>query len=264
MKLVTYSAIFLMLIGVSFAQSPEMVLVEGGSFRMGNDYSSNQDERPERVVKLNSFYMSKYEVTNAEYRIFAKAVGIDRPIGPDNSPVTNLSWQSAVMFCNWLSGKENLDQSYQITRDSNKFIATFIPGKSGYRLPTEAEWEYAARGGSKSKYYAYSGSNDPGEVSWNITNSGNATHEVGSKKPNELGIFDMTGNTMEWCTDWFDDKYYGKNENENPYGPLNGVSRVCRGGNYLCRSDVLRNTRRFELEPNNTDGLAGIRLVKNQ
>lgn len=267
MKLFTFLAALVLMFDFALGQNnlkPEMIIVEGGTFRMGNDYSSNPDERPEHKVTLSSFYISKNEVTNRQYNRFCRVTGKKEPKGADDQAVVNISWYDAVMYCNWLSTTENLDKSYSITRDSNMFIVEFDPSASGYRLPTEAEWEYAAKGGNRSKFYAYSGSNVPDDVAWFINNAGNKQHPSGVKKPNELGIYDMTGNVMEWCYDWYGEKYYEESPEDNPTGPGSGINRVCRGGNYMCRSEVLRNTKRFYLEPNNEDGLAGIRLVKNQ
>lgn len=262
-----FAALFLAVVS-GFAQSedkgPVMVMVEGGEFRMGNDYSQNSDERPERNVTLNSFQISKYEITNAEYTKFCKVIGIQEPKGEPDNPVVNVTWEYAVMYCNWLSNTQKLDRVYEIIRDSSKVRVTYNKTANGYRLPTEAEWEYAARGGKNSKYYAYSGSNSPDEVGWNIINSGNRAHKVGDKKPNELDIYDMTGNAMEWCFDYYKEDFYNAKENNNPVGPNNAASRVCRGGNFMSRPEILRNTRRFNLEPNGADGYVGIRLVRNQ
>ncbi len=268
MKQLFYLVAFLFIFNITFGQSqdkgPEMVLVEGGDFYMGNDYSANSDERPEHKVTLNSFFMSKYEVTVEDYAKFCRVTGHKLPEGDPRIPINNITWEDAVMYCNWLSRASRLDKCYDLKRDSNRFTATFIPEANGYRLPTEAEWEYAARGGQKSRSYAFSGSHDLDEVAWSINNSGNSAHEVGQKKPNELGIYDMTGNAMEWCYDWYEPTYYEVSPESNPTGPETGVSKVCRGGNFMCRSDVLRNSRRFNLDPGQTEGLAGIRLVKNQ
>lgn len=266
MKVYTYLAALLFISNMIFAQSnkPEVILVEGGTFIMGNEYSANPDERPEHKVTLNSFYISKYEVTVGEYTNFCRSAGLTVPEGEEKSPITNLSWENAVMYCNWLSKSNALEKCYDVKRDSNMFMVIYNKEANGYRLPTEAEWEYASRGGVKSKFYAFSGSNEVEEVGWSISNSGNRAHEVGQKKPNELGIYDMTGNAMEWCYDWYRDNYYAKSEENNPVGPKTGVSKVCRGGNFMCRPDVLRNTRRFNLEKNSEEGLAGIRLVRGE
>ncbi len=267
MKFLCYLASLLLIASISFSQGkgPEMVLVEGGSFIMGNDYSDNPDERPEHKVTIASFFISKFEVSVMEYTNFCRQASKKYPEGEPNQPVSNVSWDEAVMYCNWVSSISGLDKCYEITRDtSNNVRASCDFSKNGFRLPTEAEWEYAARGGIKTKYYAYSGGMETDEVSWNINNAGNRAHEVGSKKPNELGIYDMTGNCMEWCWDWYKVDFYRKSEESNPKGPESGASKICRGGNYMCRPDVLRNTKRFSLEKIDKEGLAGIRLVRNQ
>lgn len=254
-------------VNLSFAQKdqgPEMLLIEGGDYYMGNDYSVNSDERPEHKVTLSSFFMAKFEVTVEEYAKFSRMTGHKAPEGEANAPVNNITWEDAVMYCNWLSRASGYDKCYDLRRDSNRFTVTYIPNSNGYRLPTEAEWEYAARGGMKSKTFAYSGSHDLDEVAWYISNAGNASKEVGQKKPNELGLYDMTGNAMEWCYDWYLSNYYESSAAENPTGPNTSVSKVCRGGNYMCQPDVLRLTKRFNLEPAAKEGLAGIRLVRNQ
>jgi len=266
MKFYTYLIALLFITNMAFAQEnkPEMILIEGGTYIMGNDNSPNSDERPEHKVTLNSFYMGKFEVTIGQYSNFCRSAGIAIPDGQDDVPITNLSWENAVMYCNWLSKVNALDKCYDIKRDSNKFIVTYRHESNGYRLPTEAEWEYAAVGGVKSKSYSYSGSYEVNEVGWSISNSGNRAHAVGEKKPNELGLYDMSGNAMEWCFDWYKDDYYSKSEENNPLGAKRGISKVCRGGNYMCKSNVLRNNRRFNLEQNAEEGLAGIRLVRGE
>lgn len=267
MKLITFLTALLFITGFATAQSdlaPEMIPVEGGTFRMGNDYSSSSDERPEHKVTLASFYISKYEVTNAQYKRFCRVTGKKEPKGENEQAVVNVNWYDAAMYCNWLSSTQNFDKAYDIARDSTRYTVDIIDGADGFRLPTEAEWEYAAKGGNKSKFYAYSGSNIPDDVAWFITNSSNKQRPVGLKKANELGIFDMTGNVMEWCFDWYDENYYKESAEDNPIGPDSGIDKVCRGGNYMCRPDVLRNTKRFYLDPTSEDGLAGIRLVRSQ
>jgi formylglycine-generating enzyme required for sulfatase activity len=161
--------------------SPEMILVEGGTFSMGRIGSAFLDELPVHDVTLKSFYISKYETTIQEYKAFCVAVGFPPPLGDMEFPAHNIMWQEAVMYANWLSGVNGLNPCYEITRDKKIFDVKFDPTANGYRLPTEAEWEYAARGGNKSKYTAYSGSDDAAEVSWNLM-SGNKIHKVGQKK----------------------------------------------------------------------------------
>ena len=191
---------------------PEMVYVEKGSFTR---YSNKLKE--EYVITLDSFYIGKYQVTQKEW-ISIMGNNPSKFKG-DILPVESISWNDAQDFINKLNQKT---------------------GKN-YRLPTEAEWEYAARGGNKSRGYEFAGSDKIGEVAWYCDNSNSKTHEVGTKLPNELGIYDMSGNVWEWCNDWYDENYYRNSPSNNPKGPDSGTYRVLRGsswGNYYykCRS----------------------------
>ena len=193
----------------------DWVWVEGGTFKMGCTSEQNNcdgDEKPVHEVYVDGFYMSKYEVTFYQYDTFCEATGRRKPDDNGwwcgNCPVIYVSWNDAVAFCQWFSKK----------------TGTTI------RLPTEAEWEYAARGGQKSRGYKYAGSNNPDEVAWYLYNSGKKTHPVGQKKPNELGLYDMSGNVWEWCWDWYGENYYSQSPRNNPKGPSGGSDRVVRGG----------------------------------
>ncbi len=259
------TSIFLIAMQTAFAQmkSPEMVKVEGGTFYMGNDYGAGKDERPEHEVTLSEFYMAKYEVTLSEYTKFCQVTGKSIPKGEDpKAAVYNVSWTDAVMYCNWLSRSLGYKKCYQIKHDTTNHVRVeLLPEANGFRLPTEAEWEFAAKGGGKNKtFYAFSGSNDVNKVSWNVSNAGNSIHTVGTKAPNELGIYDLTGNAMEWCYDWYG--AYKEEAVSDPVGPARGATKVCRGGNYMCRPDVLRISSRFNLKKDSKVGLAGIRLVR--
>ncbi len=213
-----------------------MIFVKGGSFQMGSN-DSNSDEKPIHSVTVSDFYIGKYEVTQKEW----KAVMGSNPSNwkGDNLPVERVSWYDAVEFCNKKSEMEGLQKCYS---GSGKNITCDFT-KNGYRLPTEAEWEYAARGGNKSKGYKYSGSNNIGDVAWYTSNSGSKTHPVGTKRSNELGIYDMSGNVWEWCWDWYDENYYSISPGSNPRGPNSGKFAVLRGGSwcfyaYYCRVAV--------------------------
>lgn len=203
---------------------PNMVLVEGGTFQMGNDHEYVM-EKPVHRVSIKSFYMDKYEVTVKEYRHFCAETKRAMPKAPprgwqDNNPISDVSWNDAAAYAAW----------------------------AGKRLPTEAAWEFAARGGIHSKAYTYSGSNKIDEAAWYSENARNKLHTVGTKIPNELGLFDMTGNALEWCSDFYDD-YYSVSPQDNPQGPRTGSDRVLRGGSYAGDLDDCRITNRFSHNP---------------
>jgi formylglycine-generating enzyme len=221
---------------------PDMVKVEGGTFNMGNDMSS--DEKPLHSVIINSFSMAKYPTTVAEYRVFCIATNHSMPDPPDwgwndNSPIVNVTYNDAVAYCIWLSKKYNIN----------------------YSLPTEAEWEYAARGGNKGNGYAYSGGNDLHELGWYEDNSNRQTHSVGEKKPNELGLYDMSGNVEEWCMDWYDANYYSTSPTHDPKGPNSGIARVLRGGSWISPAAYCRVDSRYSCDPESLWCLNGFRVI---
>ncbi len=268
MKKIIFTLAMLLSIGTAFSQAPEMVFIEGGDFYMGNDYSGELDEKPEHKVTLDDFYMSKYEVTFEMFDNFCSVTGFSKPQdgghGRGKNPVINVSWEGAIKYCNWLSTKFGYDKVYDLQIDSSGMTIKGVNWEAnGFRLPTEAEWEYVAKGGSKSQGFAYAGSNDPTEVAWYTENSENNPHEVGSKKPNELGIYDILGNAWEWCWDYYSANYYKKSPESNPKGPDNGDHRVYRGGNFNSELEFIRVTRRFSLSPTLQSGLVGIRLVRD-
>ena len=197
----------------------EMIYVKGGTFRMGvteeQESGYDSDEQPVHEVTLSDYYIGKYEVTQGLW----KAVMGSNPSSfkkGDNYPVERVSWKEIQTFLTKLSE---------------------LTGKR-YVLPTEAQWEYAARGGVKSVGYKYSGSDNIDEVAWYKDNSDKATHPVGTKLPNALGIYDMSGNVWEWCSDWYGSNYYSNSPANNPMGPATGSACVLRGGGwrYLARS----------------------------
>ena len=217
----------------------EMVFVEGGTFQMGSNEGSH-NEKPVHNVSVSSFYIGKYEVTQKEWVAVmgsnpsrfqrGKKIGGFLGIGgmkilnSDSLPVENISWYDAVEFCNKLSEIEGFTPVYTI--NERNVICDW--NADGYRLPTEAEWEFAARGGNKSKGFKYSGSNNINEVAWYGANSGKITHIVGTKQPNELGLYDMSGNVWEWCWNWLDP--YTIDRKTNPIGNDTGLNRIKRGG----------------------------------
>ncbi len=215
-----------------------LVLVEKGSFTMGDTWGDGAiDEKPIHEVAFTyDFYMGKYEVTFDQYDAFCEATGRSKPAdsgwGRGARPVIWVSWWDAMAYCNWLSEKNDLPKAYD---DGGSFLdgdgmMTADPSKVvGYRLPTEAEWEYAARGGNKSEGYKYAGSDNVGDVAWYSENSGGKTQEVGEKPANELGLHDMSGNVWEWCSDSYD-PYSGSGQTD-PYSNLSSF-RVYRGGSW--------------------------------
>jgi sulfatase modifying factor 1 len=219
----------------------EMVYVEGGTFTMGCTSEQSDcmsDESPTHRVTLSSYHIGKYEVTQAQWR----AVMGTNPSyfsGCDNCPVEQVSWDDVQEFIQKLNAQT---------------------GKQ-YRLPTEAEWEYAARGGNKSKGYKYSGSNSLSSVGWYYDNSGSKTHRVGKKSPNELGIYDMSGNVWEWCADWYGEDYYSSSSETNPQGPNTGYRRCLRGGSWNFLDINCRAADRNDYIPNYRSISSGLRLV---
>ena len=221
------------------ALAESMVFVEGGTFQMGatseQGADAYSDEKPVHSVTVSDFYIGKYEVTQAQW----KAVMGNKPslFQGDNLPVENVSWDDIQEFIKKLN---------QLT------------GKT-YRLPTEAEWEYAARGGKKSKGYKYAGSNTLEVVAWYDGNSNYKTHPVGQKQPNELGLYDMSGNVEEWCQDWYGN--YNSSSQTNPTGPASGSCRVIRGSSWGHPALFCRVSSRIYFFPSYGVSSCGFRLV---
>ncbi len=224
--------------------SQEMILVEGGTFSMGNTAGKGEnDEIPTHAVTLPSFYIGKYEVTQ---KLWNAVMDYNHSHGVgDDLPVEGISSYECFEFCNKLSLKVGLTPCYNI----DKSFTTCDWSANGYRLLTEAEWEYAAKGGKQSHNYVYSGSNILDDVAWYKVNSGGETHQVGQKQPNELGIYDMTGNVREWCWDWLDPSYYSKSPAEHPKGAEVGYYRVLRGGAWNYKDKECRVANRDYYEP---------------
>jgi formylglycine-generating enzyme required for sulfatase activity/serine/threonine protein kinase len=257
-------------------RAPDMVLVEGGSFQMGSaGPEAQENEKPVHTVNMHSFSIGKYEVTvrqflqfvndtkyqttadtlgfswiyngkdwvkgnfvNWTYDIYGKLIEVSKM----DLPVVHVSWMDAMNYCNWLSKRTN----------------------QKFRLPTEAEWEFAARGGNRSGRYLFSGSNDLNEVGWFDENSKNNLSRGGQKQPNELGIYDMSGNAMEWCYDFYGENYYATARAGDLFGPAGGAEKVARGGSWFTPDALCRATFRMAYPDNLTGGSVGFRICKTE
>ena len=242
---------------VSGSFSANLVFVEGGTFQMGSK-DGESDEKPVHSVTVKSFSIAQYEVTQKEW---VEIMGSNpSKFKGDTLPVENVSWFNAVEYCNRRSQKEGLKHVYSGSGDST--LCDW--DANGYRLPTEAEWEYAARGGNKdSLSYDFSGSNDVNSVAWYWSNSKANTKPVGTKQPNSLGLYDMSGNVYEWCWDRYSDNYYKKSPSDNPRGPVKGSERVRRGGGHNSFTQDQRVTYRDDVSPSSRSSNLGFRVVRN-
>lgn len=261
--------------------SEDFVFVGGGAFLMGSN-SGKCDEKPFHTSFVSSFYMCKHEVTQAEYK---KIMGTNpSKFQGDDKPVEMVSWKSAVEYCNKRSLAEKLTPCYKMSVNGEY---TCDWNADGYRLPTEVEWEFAAGGGNKtmrlpyetmSKFYPpdyspyygfvtvgipYSGSDDISSVAWYDGNSGSATHDVMTKKPNELGLYDMSGNVWEWCWDWYGNYGYKIPFYKNLFQDSPGVERVVRGGSWLTNASDCRVASRSYDSPDCTHSGLGFRVVRS-
>jgi Uncharacterized conserved protein len=235
----------------------ELVSVPGGAYSMGSDSGSNS-EKPSHQVQVGDFLIGKYEVTQAQWKdVMGSSAVADRGKG-ERYPVYNVSWQEATDFCNKLSEREDLTPCYSGSGAGR--VCDF--SANGYRLPTEAEWEYAAKGGAEGGKHLYSGSDVKDEVGWDSANAGSASHEVGQKAANELGLFDMSGNVWEWCWDWYQADYYASSPAQNPQGPETGIYRVLRGGSYGINAFGLRCTNRY-YGAHRSDSSSGFRVARS-
>lgn len=282
---------------------PVMVFVRGGAYSMGDQFAEgNADEAPTHRVTLNDFYIGKYEVTFGEYDAFCTATGRKKPYdngwGRGRNPVINVDWYDAVEYCNWCSQKENLSLAYTIDKtlqDTNNVNTAYnkMPlhwtvsinwDAKGYRLPTEAEWEYAARavasdsgkvrGGGKVRFGNGRDIIDPSEINFNATDTLKKDYSVVGKyreetvpvddlSANGFGLKHMSGNVWEWCGDWYAEKYYSESDRKrNPLGATSGQYRVLRGGSWAFIPENCRLALRGWDDPRFYDNLIGFRMVR--
>lgn len=204
----------------------DMVLIPAGEFMMGSpDEEGSPDESPRHKVSLDAYYIDRYKVTQIQYRTFAAAARRPMPKRPvpydASSPVVYISWHNAAAYCEYY----------------------------GKRLPTEAEWEKAARGGSEGKYSFGDDESRLGEYAWFWGNSGRQIHAVGRKKPNQYGLYDMHGNALEWTNDWYAKDYYEQSPVKNPQGPAEGEEKVVRGGSAFLSAGLCRAAKRMRSSP---------------
>ncbi len=280
------TAILVVASGSSGKEPEDLVLVKGGAFKntKSNYYGKG--------VTISDFYIGKYDVTQKEW---LEIMGSNpSQFKSNNLPVEMVNWYDSIEYCNERSIKEGLQPYYDIDRnhkdpnnepnpqfgdlDNIKWTVTIHPEANGYRLPTEAEWEYAADGGQLSRSYTYSGSNNVDDVAWYWRNSGDKplqgfwywpvveqnhdqTRPVGSKKPNELGLYDMSGNVREWCWDWYGNLATNVTD---PKGSQSGFSRVWRGGGWMGAAFTDASAFRGSLAANGTGPDQGFRVSRNK
>ena len=319
-----YLAIIVLAVSVAFAScggrpivaQDDMILISGGSYKMG-DFTGEgfANAKPLHDVFLDSFFMSKYQLTVGEFSDFVEESGYVTDcekkkggkvfliengrqkfyldslsswkyvgyVPDDNQPVTFVSWFDAVNYCNWRSKKDNLKCCYKIMGDS----VFWDKSAKGYRLLTEAEWEFVARSGGKNHKFSWGNDSVPMINGQNAANIKDETFKkahapdvklkpcwegyedgyiytspVGSFAPNELGIYDICGNVYEWCWDWYGD--YNENPVNNPDGPATGKARVCRNVGYACPIDQIGTTHRGSGEPDNFFDNVGFRIGRSK
>lgn len=266
--------------GLSVTQplAPSLTTLPGGTFDMGcttGDLNCQSDESPQHSVALSRFQISDGEVTQAQWQSLmgSNPSSFVSPVCPQ-CPVEQVSWYDALVYCNRLSEAQGLSPCYfsdaSYTQVYGKSGGTWSlpssgtvywnPSAKGYRLPTEAEWEYAARGGSATNLY--SGSSTIDQVAWYATNSGSRTKSVKGLFPNGLGLYDMSGNVWDWCWDWYSGTYYSSSPSSDPRGPGTGSSRVVRGGSWGSVPSDCRVANRVADTPDGRYSYLGFRLAR--
>ncbi|GAB1366620.1 hypothetical protein MASR1M36_14910 [Candidatus Cloacimonadaceae bacterium] len=251
--------------------SGEMLYVQGGEYFRGTQFLDRHDsERPRHEVQVPPFLMGDTEVVQ---KLWTEVMGYNPSVREgDKLPVTNVSWYQAVEFCNALSIRDGFEPAYKINKDfpdannssdfdSLRYSVSCNWRASGYRLPTEAEWEFAAKCGDSGNVLQFSGSGKLEEVGWYVKNSLNQVHEVASKEPNTWGFFDLSGNVFEWCWDY--QGPYQKDKQVHPRGAVSGSYRIARGGSWMAEADACSNTARGGFSPHSSSKELGFRLVRN-
>lgn len=267
----------------------QMIHVGGSIFRKGDEFKvGEEDESPSHMVQVRSFLMSSFEVTQGEYQAYCMARGIQRKFDPlkTDYPIDSVSWYDAIEYCNWLSLQHGFSPVYSIDKrrkdirnsslqDKLKWKIAIYPKGTGYRLPSESEWEFAAR--SRGKHYIWTGTRKAKEVAQfaNYRDTSNIATDsllnvspVGSLASNEIGLFDMSGNVAEWCWDWYNDKHYAKGQNPNDMpsldkGPRRGKFRVAKGGAWNDPLENIRVSKRIPLTADHRFNTIGFRLVRS-
>ncbi len=257
---------FLFFTGAGFARAekPAAEIIEGitifsipaGSFEMGGTSEwSEWTEKPVHKVTLDAFNMSITQITQAQYRAIT-GVNPSHFTYSGNLPVETVSWFDAVKFCNLLSDRAGFERCYSEKTWKCDF------SKNGFRLPTEAEWEYANRAGTASMYWSGDSYKDLARVAWYQAVSGSKTHPVGTKPPNTFGLYDMHGNVWEWCNDWWMENYYEISPEHNPRGPGYSFARVVRGGRFYSSARHSRSAIRGGIPPDSRSSGYGFRIVR--
>jgi formylglycine-generating enzyme required for sulfatase activity len=236
----------------------KLAMIPVGEFLMGSpdsDMHAPADEKPQHRVRITRpFYLGIHQVTQHQYREVTGA-SPSTFSGSDDLPVESISWKDAVTFCNHLSALEGLEPCYDLDTWARV-------GREGYRLPTEAEWEYAARAGSSTRFSFGSDDGAMGEYAWFFDNSLHSTHPVGQKRSNGFGLFDVHGNVWEWCCDAFDPLYYGRSPEADPHCPAQAALRVHRGGCWADGPWYLRSADRGASPADSQDDEVGFRVAR--
>lgn len=239
---------------------PAMAFIPAGTAALGSRDGQGHEKSTYPAI-LSAFNMARTETTWWQYNLFCEATGRERPEKPagwggeGDNPVNNVNWYDAADYANWLNKQEGLKEIMTKTAEGDYELKR---GARGYRLPTEAEWEYAARGGRDGSP-KYAGSNDIDSVAWHSSNSSNRTHAVAGKKANMLGLFDMSGNVWEWCWDWYGE--YLENPGKDYAGPEKGSARVLRGGSWGGNQGFCQVANRGSFPPDDRFYVIGFRLV---